>query len=82
MIFLLDKLYNFINNSKYKLTIYDRGFHIINYDKLINIDDNYISFVADKKRIVIKGNNLLLKKILNKELLVEGIINSIEVNND
>ena len=56
--------------------------NVINYSKIISLEENYISIIANEKKILIKGNNLVLKKILDNELLIKGKINSIEVVNE
>lgn len=79
---MLNKIYDYISDNEFRFTIYDNKIHIINYKKIISLEDNYISFLSSNKKIIIHGNNLLLKKLLDNELLLQGFITSIEVINE
>lgn len=73
---------NYINDKEFKFTVYDDKIHIINFNKIITLEDNHISLLSTNKKINIKGNNLVLKKLLDNELLIKGNISNIEVLND
>lgn len=75
-------LYNYINDKEFRLTVYENKIHIINFKRIITLEDNYISLLSQNKKINIKGINLLLAKLLDNELLIKGNISSIEVLND
>lgn len=79
---MLEKLSNYIVDREFRLTLFKDMVNVINYSKIISLEENYISIIANEKKILIKGNNLVLKKILDNELLIKGIINSIEVVNE
>ena len=55
---------------------------IINYTRLITIENNYVSLYINNKKIIIKGKELILKKLLDNELLLNGEVTSLEVVND
>ena len=73
---------NYINDKEFRFTVYEDKIHIINFNKIITLEDNYISLLSNNKRISIKGSNLVLVKLLDNELLIKGNITSIEVLND
>ena len=79
---MLEKLSNYIVDREFRLTLFKDMVNVINYSKIISLEENYISIIANEKKILIKVNNLVLKKILDNELLIKGIINSIEVVNE
>lgn len=79
---MLTKIYDYINDNEFRFTIYDDKIHIINYQKIISLEENYISFLTSNKKIIINGNNLSLKKILQNEILIKGEITNIEVINE
>jgi len=78
---MLDKLYDFVNDNEFRFTIYEDKIHLINFQRIISLEENYISVKSKNKRINITGNNLTLKKLLKDEMLVFGTISKIEVNN-
>lgn len=75
---MLDKLDNYLNDKKFKIVLEENSLYIANYSRIISLEEQYISILTKNKRISITGNNLSLKKILEKELLIEGNINKIE----
>ena len=79
---MINKLSNYINDKEFKLTIYDNKIHIINFKRIITLEDNYISFLTNHKKIIIKGENLSLQKLIENEMLIKGIISNVEVSND
>lgn len=79
---MLDRLNNYIDDKKFKLIYEDNLIDIINYTRLITIEDNYVSLYINNKKIIIKGKKLILKKLLDNELLLNGEVTSLEVVND
>lgn len=79
---MLNSLNSFINDKTFRFTVYENMINIINYNKIISLEDNYISVLSTNKKILIKGNNLILKKLLDKEILIKGNISNIEVINE
>ena len=68
-----------MNDKEFRLTLYNDKIHIINYKKIISLENNYLSILCLNKKILVTGNNLILSKILDNELLIKGNINNIEV---
>lgn len=78
---MFNRLSNYINNDKFSLTITDNMLHIINYKKILSLDEEYISVITDNKKINIKGDKLIPQKLLDNEILIIGKIKNIEVVN-
>ncbi len=74
-------LREYIDNNEFKLTLLNERVNILNYDKLIQINDKEMVIAIKDKKIVITGNNLAISKLLDRELLITGNINVIEVKN-
>ena len=79
---MLDRLNNYIDDKKFKLIYEDNLIDIINYTRLITIENNYVSLYINNKKIIIKGKDLILKKLLDNELLLNREVTSLEVVND
>lgn len=79
---MFNRINNFIKDNELEINIYSNKIHIKNYLRLISLEKNYISLSAPKKKLIIKGTNLNLNKILDQELLIIGEFNSIEVINE
>lgn len=76
---MLNKISEYINDNKFRIILYEDKVNIINYKKIITLENNYISILTSNKKILIKGNNLVLNKLLDSEMLIKGNINSVEV---
>ncbi|MBQ2640321.1 MAG: YabP/YqfC family sporulation protein [Bacilli bacterium] len=79
---MLDKIKNYIKDTEFRLTLFKDRIYVTNYKKILSLENNNISFKVDKGKVIIKGNNLVLKKLLDKEILVSGKISSIEAKYD
>ena len=79
---MLEKVYEYVNDNEFRFTVYDNKIHIINYKRIITLEENNISFYSPNNKISIVGRNLSLIKLLDKEMLIKGQISKIEVFND
>ena len=79
---MLHKIYEYVRDVEFRFTIYNNKIHIVNYKKILSLESDRISFISDVNRVVIKGNNLVLNKLLEEEILIIVNIISVEVFND
>jgi len=77
---MLDRLTNYINDNTFRFTVYENTIHVINYKKILILEEDRISFLSKNQKIKIEGEGLILKKILNQEMLITGKIYKIEVS--
>jgi hypothetical protein len=78
---MLDRIYNYVNDTEFRFTYYEDKVNIINFKRIISLEDNYISLQSINKKIIIKGDGLVLSKLLDNEVLIIGNIKNIEVSN-
>ncbi len=64
--------------NEFKITILKDKINIVNYDKIINLTDNEVSLKIENTRIKIYGNNLMLNKLLDREILLTGKASKVE----
>lgn len=76
---MLERIYHSLQDSDYKLTVYEDEIHLINYKKLLVLEEEKIVVSTSKSIITITGENLLLKKLLQNEMLLSGVVQKIEV---
>lgn len=76
---MLKEINNYINEKEFRINIYKNKINIINYTKIISLEDTFISVLTNNKKIIVKGKNLILLKILENELLIKGELKSLEV---
>lgn len=70
---------NYIKDDDFKLLMINKKININNYTNILSMTDTRISLISKIGRVVIKGENLIVKKLLNNEVLIEGNISSIEI---
>ena len=73
------KIKEYLNSNKLKMNYIDDKLNIVNYDDIVLLTDEKIIVLKDNKTIVIKGNDLTLLKLLDFEILISGIIKTIEL---
>lgn len=76
---MLRQFKEYIIDNNFKIVFTNNNLNIINYTDIITIEKNIISVKTESKRIMIKGRNMVLKKLLDNEILIVGDINSIEL---
>lgn len=76
---MFNRINNFIKDNEFIINLFEDKIYIKNYQRLVTLENNYISLYTNKKKIIIKGKNMNLNKILDKELLIIGEFVSIEV---
>lgn len=76
----IDKLDRYLYDREYKIIIKDNMVNIINYGEIIDFSLTKITIKRDNKLIVLTGKNLTINKMMDEELLITGIINTICIN--
>ena len=69
---------HFINDTSFQILYINNSLDIINYTNINYMEDSKISLDYYDKKLLIKGNNLSVKKLLESEILITGSIISIE----
>ncbi len=75
-----DNLINFLYDKKYFINIYDNYIYVFNYEKLITLTSVLIILKLDNFNIEIKGTNLVITKMMPKEILIKGKIKNVGFN--
>lgn len=74
---IIDEFRNYLLEPETKVIYINNKVNIINYKSIEHFDNNKVMIKTDKL-VTIKGENLVVKRLLNDEVLVEGKINNIE----
>ena len=68
----------FLDENTFNIVIKKDYINIQNYQELIKLEANNIILTIDNKKIIVFGNNLQAIKLLDKEILIKGIISKLE----
>ncbi len=79
---MIESVRNYIKDLDFRFTVYLDKVNIINYQKIISLEDNKILLLGGNKKITIRGKNLTLSKLLDEEVLILGEITKIEVDHE
>lgn len=80
MIALRDSVRRYFNDLDFRYTIFPEKLHIINFSKILALEENRVSILYGNKRIIFKGNDFILNKLLDNEVVISGEVLGVEVN--
>ena len=75
---ILDNIKNIFINESYSINLTTNKIYITNYEKLLSITDKQIILKFNDFNLNIKGLNFKIIKMLDKEILFNGHIESME----
>lgn len=76
---LLNNIRNYLNNNSYNINLSKNQLYINNYNKIDNINDKNISIIFNDFKLNIDGINIKVIKMIDKEILFNGQIESIKI---
>ena len=76
---MLTKLKDYIIDKEFRLILFQNQFLVVNFSKVLSLEETRISFLTDYGRIVVKGEAFTLQKLLDDEVLIHGRVLGVEV---
>lgn len=77
---LFDKLDRYLVDNEYKVTIEKDRVHIINYIEIMDFSSNRVVVRYRGGFTTLEGVDLVVSKMMDDELVIEGKLKSIEYN--
>ena len=74
---LISKLDNHINDKKFSIIYKNNNLDIINYTKIVDFSSTLISISNQNNLYIIEGENLVISKMFEEEILITGKITKI-----
>lgn len=75
---MLNVIDNALRDKNYYICLYDNYIYIYNYEVIISFGKSSITLKVCDKKICISGADLKIKKLMTRELLIEGDIKSVK----
>ncbi len=75
----MNKLNNLLKKRIFKIEIFHKSIYIAHFTEIITLEENRISITDENRLIIITGNNLVVSRLLDKEILITGEIKKIEL---
>ncbi len=75
---MLKDIRNFIQDNVFKVTVLKGQIDILNYLEIDHFDDSKIIIRYSEGTLVINGKELIIAKLLDDEILINGKIKNVE----
>lgn len=75
---MFERVKEYIKDDEFRLVLFKDRVYITNYLEILTLNNKRITINNGNNLIVIKGEDLVLNKLLEKEILITGKILTIE----
>lgn len=75
----INKLRSFLLEDELEITVYKDKVNVVNYDSIGHFDSNKVVIYYDGGNLVVHGENLVVSRLLNNEVLITGNIKNVEL---
>lgn len=76
---MLSRVKDYILDQEFRITIFSNRVLAINFIKILSLEEEMVSFSTNYGKIVIKGKKFTLIRLLETEVLINGIVEHVEV---
>ncbi len=74
-----DRINNYLNDNEFRVTVFANKIGIINYTSILDFSSTEISVKVNNKIVIVTGDDLVISKMYDDELLIKGKINNIKI---
>ena len=74
-----DRINNYLNDNEFRVTVFANKIDIINYTSILDFSSTEISVKVNNKIVIVTGDDLVISKMDDDELLIKGKINNIKI---
>lgn len=75
----IHKFRSYLLEDNFSMNVFKNKIEIMNYIEVGHFDNNKIIIKYEDGEIVIKGNNLIISRLMNDSILIKGSISNIEL---
>lgn len=75
----MKEITNFILERNLEIKIKENEVTLVNYKNIGHFESKKIIINCELKKVIIKGESLIIKKLLSDEILIKGVIKNIEL---
>lgn len=76
---MLKSLNRYVKNDEFSINIWDNFININNFTDVPILEENKVVVTYLDKRIIIKGEKIIIKKLLDNEILLSGKFTTIDL---
>lgn len=75
---IYDNLDRFLNDHNFKVTYFNNKINVNNYEEIVDFSPKQIDIKYKDGLFTITGNNLVITKMFDNEILITGIIETLK----
>jgi len=75
---IINGIRSYILDDDLKITIVNNKINIVNYKDIGHFDSNKIVIKINNGEVIVKGNDLVISKLMDSEVLITGNFSNIE----
>ena len=79
---IFNSLSNFLYDNDFFFALFKDNIYVYNYHDILLLTEKKIILILKDFNLHIKGDNLIVKKLDKKEILIEGKINEVQKENE
>lgn len=76
---LLNHVRGFLIDQEYYIDIYENKIHVFHYIDILKLQDEEIILQMSDFKLVLKGVNFRVSRLENREILISGVLDSLEM---
>lgn len=77
---MLFKVKDYILDQEFRITLFENRLLAVNFIKILALEESRVSFLTNYGRVIVKGREFTLNRLLENEVLIGGIIEQVEVS--
>ena len=67
-------------DREFRITLFENRLLAVNFIKILSLEESRVSFLTNYGRVIVKGREFTLNRLLENEVLIGGIIEQVEVS--
>lgn len=75
---LFNEMRSFILENEFSIHVYHHKMSVVNYESIGHFDSREVRIYHTNGELIVKGQELVVSKLMQEEILIEGMIQSIE----
>ncbi len=79
---IFNKVKEYIEDNEFHIDIFENRIHVSNYQRIVSLGNEKIIIAAPHQKIYLHGQKFSLNKMLDDEILIEGILTKMEIINE
>lgn len=77
---MLSKVKDYILDQEFRITLFENRLLAVNFIKILSLEESKVSFLTNYGRVIVKGREFTLNRLLENEVLIGGTIEQVEVS--